>query len=240
MQLLSLLKDLTLYPKNAEELKGLILQLALQGKLTANWRTDNPAVEPTSVLLEKIEVEKQLLVKDKKIKKDKFSQPIVEDEITFEIPTSWGWSRLGSYTHSHGQKVPDKEFEYIDVASIDNNLGVIKKELNIISVSDAPSRARKIVKRGCVIYSTVRPYLLNIACVDRDFEHEAIASTAFSVLAPYSGCDEIYLYHILRSRFFIDYVESCMKGVAYPAINDANLLSAVIPVPPLEEQKVIV
>ena len=58
MKLLSLLKELSLHPKNAEELKGLILQLAVQGKLTAKWRAYNSNVEPASVLLEKLKKKK--------------------------------------------------------------------------------------------------------------------------------------------------------------------------------------
>ena len=60
MKLLSLLKELSLHPKNAEELKGLILQLAVEGKLTANWREDNPNVESASELLKQIETKKVL------------------------------------------------------------------------------------------------------------------------------------------------------------------------------------
>lgn len=69
MELLKYFKDLSIHPKNAAELKGLILQLAEQGKLTANWRLENPDVEPASVLLERIQAAKTQLIKDKKIKK---------------------------------------------------------------------------------------------------------------------------------------------------------------------------
>ena len=62
MQLLSLFKDLTLHPKNAEELKGLILQLAVQGKLTTKWREVNPKTESASELLKRIKAEKQQLI----------------------------------------------------------------------------------------------------------------------------------------------------------------------------------
>lgn len=240
MQLLEHFKELTLHPKNAEELKGLILQLAVQGKLTRQWREENLDVEPGSELLKRIRSEKGQLIKEKKIKKENAFPEISSEEIPFNLPESWAWSRLGDYIHNFGQKTPDKEFEYIDVASIDNQLGVIKNELNILSPKEAPSRARKIVQKGCVVYSTVRPYLLNIAVVDREFSYEAIASTAFAILNPILGCSEIYLCYVLRSYFFIEYVESCMKGVAYPAINDANLLVGLIPIPPLEEQKAIV
>ncbi|UPS91398.1 restriction endonuclease subunit S [Bizionia sp. M204] len=240
MKLLQHFKELTVRPKNAQELKGLILQLAIQGKLTANWRAENPDVEPASELLKRIQKEKEQLVKDKKIKKEKVLPKLIEEEIPYRVPESWMFTRLGIYTHNFGQKTPDRNFEYIDVASIDNQLGIIKSDLNILNPDEAPSRARKIVQKGCVIYSTVRPYLLNIACVDRDFENEAIASTAFSILNPILGCSPFYLYHLLRSFYFVDYVDTFSKGVAYPAINDKNLLNAPIPIPPLEEQKVIV
>ncbi len=240
MQLLQHFKELTIHPKNSKELKGLILQLAVQGKLTQQWRADNLAVEPASVLIEEIKEKKEQLSKEKKIKKEKPLPLITPEEIPYQLPSSWEWCRLGTYIHNFGQKKPNKKFEYIDVASVDNRRGVLIEDLNIISPSEAPSRARKIVQSGCVIYSTVRPYLLNIAVIDRDFSPEAIASTAFAVLNPLLDCSEYYLYHTLRSLFFIEYVESCMKGVAYPAINDSNLLKGVIPIPPIEEQKAIV
>ena len=61
MQLLEHFKELTLRPKNAKELKGLILQLAIQGKLTATWREDNPDIETASELYEQIELKKELM-----------------------------------------------------------------------------------------------------------------------------------------------------------------------------------
>ena len=63
MQLLEHFKDLTLHPKNAEELKGLILQLAVEGKLTKKWRKDNPNVKDAFLLLKEIDLEKERLVK---------------------------------------------------------------------------------------------------------------------------------------------------------------------------------
>lgn len=69
MKLLEHFKELSLHPENAEQLKGLILQLAIQGKLTANWRQENPDLEPASELLKRIEAEKKKLIAEKKIKK---------------------------------------------------------------------------------------------------------------------------------------------------------------------------
>lgn len=221
---------------NAQDLKNSILQLAIQGNLVEQREEEGTVKE----LLEHIKLEKEMLIKEGKIKKEKPLQEITEDEIPFEIPESWEWVRLGRITHNWGQKVPDKLFDYIDVASIDNINGCLGKDENLVQASDAPSRARKIVREGSVLYSTVRPYLLNICIVDKQFKHEPIASTAFAVLHPYQGIFEKYLYHVLRSPMFVSYVSSVMIGVAYPAINDANLLAGLIPLPPLEEQKRIV
>ena len=91
-----------------------------------------------------------------------------------------------------------------------------------------------------MIYSTVRPYLRNVAIVRTKFTPKAIASTAFAVLHPTSSISSEYLFLCLRSDYFKIFVESKQKGVAYPAINGADLKLALIPVPPLDEQELIV
>lgn len=221
---------------NAQDLKNSILQLAIQGKLVEQREEEGTAKE----LLERIETEKKQLIKEGKIKKQKVLPAIQEDEIPFDIPENWEWVRLGEITHNWGQKKPDQIFDYIDVRSIDNLNGVLSDSENLIKPEKAPSRARKIVKEGSVLYSTVRPYLLNICTVDKEFAHEPIASTAFAILHPFRGVNNSFLYQILRSPMFTSYVSSTMIGVAYPAINDTNLLKGLIPIPPLEEQKRIV
>ncbi len=220
----------------AQDLKNSILQLAIQGKLVEQREEEGTAKE----LLKKIEAEKKKLVEEGKIKKTKALPEIKEDEIPFDIPGSWEWVRLGEISHNWGQKKPDKLFDYIDVGSIDNVNGVLCNSENLVKPENAPSRARKIVKEGTVLYSTVRPYLLNICIVDREFAHEPIASTAFAILHPFNEINNSFLYYILRSPMFISYVSFVMIGVAYPAINDTNLLKGLIPLPPLQEQKRIV
>jgi type I restriction enzyme S subunit len=135
---------------------------------------------------------------------------------------------------------PDTPFTYIDVSSIDKSRGVIIDQVQILAPEDAPSRARKLVSNGTVIYSTVRPYLLNIAIIDRDFSPEPIVSTAFGVLHPFDGILNRYIYYYLRSSQFIEYVEGEMSGIAYPAINDSKLWNGPIPLPPTAEQHRIV
>ena len=223
-------------PNVVQKLRELILLLAVQGKLVPQ----DPNDEPASVLLEQIKAEKDILVREKKIKRSRALPSIDLQKIPYELPYNWEWVRLGDVGHDCGQKKPDKIFTYIDVSAINKEQGIISDDVDILEPSEAPSRARKLVSKGSVIYATVRPYLLNIAIIDKQFEPEPIVSTAFAVLHPYSGILNKYLYYYLRSRPFITYVESEMIGMAYPAINDGKLYMGLVPIPPFEEQKRIV
>ncbi|HIF9075989.1 TPA: restriction endonuclease subunit S [Photobacterium damselae] len=226
-------KKLELY--GVKKLRELILELAVRGKLVPQ----DPSDEPASVLLERIAAEKAQLVKEKKIKKPRKYEAIDESSLPFDIPSNWEWARIEDLGHDLGQKKPDQTFTYVDVGSINKELGFIE-EPSIMEASEAPSRARKLVKQNTVIYSTIRPYLLNIAVIDRSFSPEPIASTAFAIVHPLSGISSSYIYRYLRSPSFIEYVESVQTGVAYPAINDKQFFYGLIPVPPTEEQHRIV
>lgn len=228
--------DLFTDPADLVPLREAVLQLAVRGRLVEQ----RPDDEPAGRLLELIVAEKAELVKKKKVRKRKPYGSLMSDELPFEIPRSWTWARLHDLAHDLGQKVPDKTFSYIDVSAIDNKRGAIISAVPILDPSEAPSRARKLVRLGSVIYSTVRPYLLNIAIVDCEYSPMPIASTAFAVLYPHSGVHSRLLFFYLRAPFFVDFVSAQMKGVAYPAINDTDLLCAPVPLPPTAEQYRIV
>jgi len=222
-------------PNAVEKMREMVLQLAVTGKLVTQDKRD----EPASVLLESTEADRSKLIAAKKIK-SRPTSPVESDEQPFDLPSSWAWARLSDVGYELGQKVPDNRFTYIDVGGIDSDKGRISDRVEKLEPGDAPSRARKLVARGTVIYSTVRPYLLNIAIVDQDFDPEPIASTAFGILHPFTGIDNRYLFYWLRSAPFTAYVQAGMKGMAYPAINDEKFYSGPIALPPLAEQKRIV
>lgn len=89
-----IINEFTTQLSNVNELKQAILQEAIQGKLTKVWRAQNPNIEPASELLKHIKAEKEQLIKDKKIKKEKPLPPIAEDEIPFELPEGWEFVRI--------------------------------------------------------------------------------------------------------------------------------------------------
>ena len=240
-----------------QQLKNSILQMAVQGKLVPQ----DPNDEPASVLLERIRKEKEQLIKEGKIKKEKNtsyifrgadnlpyekvgkSEPVcIADEVPFDIPESWEWVRLGRIVYNRGQMKPNDDFCYIDIGSIDNKNQKLSDEENILAADRAPSRARKIVSAGDILYSTVRPYLHNMCIIDRSFSHQPIASTGFAALSCHTGYYNEFLFYYLMSPDFDAYANDIdnAKGVAYPAINDKKLYQALIPVPPELEQKRIV
>lgn len=221
-----------------QELKNSILQLAIQGRLVEQRPEEGTAQE----LYHQIQAEKRRLIKEGKIKKEKPLPEIAEDEKPFEIPESWTWVRLRNIVFNRGQLTPQHTFSYIDIGSIDNQRQLLNTNENIIEPDKAPSRARKIVEQGDILYSTVRPYLHNMCIVDKQFSHTPIASTGFAVLSCYPGIFNKYLFYYLMAPSFDSYANSSenAKGVAYPAINDDRLYRAVIPLPPLAEQKRIV
>ncbi len=236
-----------------QQLKNSILQMAVQGKLVPQ----DPNDEPASVLLERIRAEKEALIKAGKIKKEKNpsvifrgadnlpyekvgkNEPVcIADEVPFEIPDSWEWVRLSTVVYNRGQITPTENFCYIDIGSIDNKNQKLSDSENIISSDKAPSRARKVVSVGDILYSTVRPYLHNMCIIDREFSHQPIASTGFAVLTCHGDFYNEFLFYYLMSPDFDSYANDTenAKGVAYPAINDNRLYKALIPVPPQKEQ----
>ena len=156
----------------------------------------------------------------------------------FDIPDSWEWVRLGSIVYNRGQVTPNTDFCYIDIGSIDNKNQKLNPVDTIITPDKAPSRARKLVSKGDILYSTVRPYLHNMCIVDRDFSCIPIASTGFAVLTCHADLLNKYLFYYMMSPDFDAYANNTdnAKGVAYPAINDDRLYKALIPIPPLGEQ----
>ena len=171
------------------------------------------------------------------------NEPVcIADEVPFDIPESWEWVRLRNIIYNHGQVKPEQDFCYIDIGSVDNLNQKLNADETIITPKCAPSRARKVVVQGDIIYSTVRPYLHNMCIIDKSFSKIPIASTGFAVLTCHADFYNEFLFYYMMSPDFDAYANDTenSKGVAYPAINDSRLYMALIPVPPIEEQHRII
>jgi type I restriction enzyme S subunit len=222
-------------PDAIARLRRFILDLAVRGKLVPQ----DPQDEPASELLKRIAAEKARLVKAGEIRKDKPLPDVELDDVPYNAPQGWEWVRIRNVTRDRGQKVPDRDFTYIDVTAINKEVGCIE-DAKVTSANEAPSRARKIVCMGDVLYSCVRPYLLNIAIIETEISPPPIASTAFAVLNGFGLVLPRYQWIVLRSPFMVTCVEEKMRGQAYPAINESDFALLLFPLPPFAEQRRIV
>ena len=163
-------------------------------------------------------------------------------ELDNNLPQNWGITTIGEltlpYQTAQPKKEPETEFKYVDIGSIDNNTNTITNPKTFLG-KDAPSRARRIVAKGDILFSTVRTYLKNIARVSDDLDG-ILTSTGIAVLRASFAVDSNFLFYFVLSDKFIRNISSAMDGTLYPAVTDSDVASAKIPLPPLNEQKRIV
>jgi type I restriction enzyme S subunit len=217
-----------------ENLNQAILQEAVQGKLVPQ----NPVDEPASELLKRIKAEKA-----KSGKNGKPLPPIKPEEIPFEIPESWVWCRLGEliqYTDNFDiQKhlSPDTIINYVDIDAIDNQNFVIR-EAKQKTVSELSTRARRVLKSNFIAYSTVRPYLKNIALIENELENY-IGSTGFNVFKTLQ-VELKYAFFYLLTPYVNNSFKELMVGFNSPSITNDQFEKSLFPLPPIAEQKRIV
>lgn len=136
------------------------------------------------------------------------------------------------------RQTPEDYFKYIDISSVDREQKRIVSTSEIIG-SEAPSRARKEVKSGDILVSTVRPNLNAVALLPQELDNQ-IASTGFCILRPQMQIDNNYLFYFTISTQFIEELTAKVKGAHYPAVSDSDVKNVKIPLPPLSEQRRIV
>lgn len=135
-------------------------------------------------------------------------------------------------------KEPDATFFYVDIASVDVEVGEIARSQEMTG-SEAPSRARKLISGYDIIISTCRPTRKAIAVVSEDL-HGQICSTGFCVVRARSGTNPYYLHFVLRLDSTMEQFRKFSTGSSYPAILDTDVEKTLIPVPSLEVQDKIV
>ena len=130
---------------------------------------------------------------------------------------------------------PDMEITYVDIGSVDSVAGITGTEDLVFE--DAPSRARRIVRQGDIIISTVRTYLKAIARIEST-DANLIASTGFAVIRP-RDLDDGFGAYALSAPYFVESVVAHSVGVSYPAINASELVCLDVAYPPIPEQRAI-
>ena len=132
----------------------------------------------------------------------------------------------------------DKPFTYIDISSIDNKSFKIIEPKQLIG-SEAPSRAKKEVLLGDIVYSTTRPNLKNISIVREEYDNP-IASTGFCVLRVNENTLNSYLFYYVITDKLFEQIEPNIRGAQYPATSDKDLKNCDIPNAPLQIQQKVV
>ena len=232
-----------------DDLKKSILQYAVQGKLVPQ----DPADEPASALLERIRIEKEQLVKEGKIKRDKHESVIfrrdnsyyekvdgiercIDDELPFEIPESWEWVRFFSVVEIATNLVsPERYFDYMHIAP-DNIEKLTGTLLDCRTVAqDKVSSPNHLFFKGQILYSKIRPLLRKAVIAPFD----GLCSADMYPLK--TSINKEYLLRYILSDLFNAQVATAMSSrVKMPKINQVELSKVLIPVPPIQEQNRIV
>lgn len=156
-----------------------------------------------------------------------------------ELPPGWEWRTIRDVTmdvpNVDPRREPTASFTYVDISSIDNERLAVT-EARRLTGREAPSRARRPVRTGDVVFSNVRTYLRNIARIN-GLPEPAIASTGFTVLRPGDDVIPDYLFRYVASDEFIEAITPRQTGTQYPATSDRVVRSQPIPLPPIDEQR---
>ena len=237
-----------------QQLKNSILQMAVQGKLVPQ----DPNDEPASVLLKRIRVEKEQLIKEGKIKKEKNpslifrgadnlpyekigrNEPVcIADEVPFEIPESWEWVRFGMIsTYSYTKKKinaqnADPKMWGLDLEDIEKGGRILDQK----TVGERKAVGDKtIFDSGDILYSKLRPYLLKIL-VAPDCgicTPEIVPFKVFGNIVP------DYIVAFLKCPYVDTVINSVTYGVKMPRVGTKTMTELLVPIPPLSEQKRII
>ena len=231
--LLSNLNLLATAPGGVAKLRELILTLAVQGKLVPQ----DPADEPASVLLQKIRAEKDRLIAEGKIKRDKPLAEIAEEEKPFELPAGWEWVRLGDITN-YGTTTKVERLQpdtwVLDMEDIEKSSGRLLQRLRF---AQRPALSDKnCFLAGDVLYGKLRPYLNKVLVADED----GVCTTEVIPFRCYGNYVPQYFRLVLSSPFFLEYVNARSYGMKMPRLGTEDARKSVIPLPPLAEQSRIV
>ncbi|WP_417876383.1 restriction endonuclease subunit S [Winogradskyella sediminis] len=237
---------------NIKKLRETVLQLAVQGKLTADWRASHPELvsgsHHASQLLKRIQEEKAQLIADKKIKKEKALPPITKEEIPYGLPEGWVWCRLQDVfkdlrygtSKKCGYKlgvnpvlrIPNLKKGGIDITDLKTTT-LSEKELKDLSLTKGDlliirsNGSENLVGRSSVVTNVGIGY---------SFAGYLVRLQVFT-----NHIDSSYLHTVLESSMIRTAIEGPLRTTSgVKNINSTEISKLIIPIPPLEEQKAIV
>ena len=134
---------------------------------------------------------------------------------------------------------PNKQFKYVDVSSVSNTSFTIENAKNIFGKL-APSRARKLILAGDIVFATVRPTLQRISKIPEEYNKQ-VCSTGFFVLRPTREVLNTYLYYYLFTESFKSNIKDLQRGTSYPAVTDSDIKNQRISYPKslVEQQRIV-
>lgn len=226
-----------------KKLRQQILQEAVEGKLTADWRAQNPTMEPASELLKRIAVDKMRLVKEKKIKAQKPLPPITDEEKPFELPQGWEWCQLGDicYKITDGFHHTPKKYQegevYISATHIRDNkidwakcLFISKEDHEYLYKKARPLKGEILITNrgaGCAT-----PAIID---TEQEFSFQNVALLGFDQKLI---SNKYVLFFLLKSRDEI--VSEFVNGGLQPMLSNVRLSMIPLPFPCANEQQAIV
>ena len=221
-----------------DKLRKSILLQAIQGKLTDR----DPADEPASELLKRIRAEKEHLINEGKIKKEKPLPPITEDEIPFEIPDTWAWVRWGDLSQSiqYGYNAPAQttgRIRMVRISDIQNN----KVLWDTVPYCDIPNEdiPAYLLSANDILFARTGGTVGKSFLV-KEVPYEAIYA-GYLIRTRYSRfLVPEYLKYFMESQLYWDQLRDGTIATAQPNCNGKTLSKMLLPLPPFAEQQRIV
>ena len=212
-----------------------ILQMAVQGKLVEQRPGEGTGEE----LYQQIQAEKQKLIKEGKIKKEKPLPKISEDEIPFEIPESWKWCRLSTLGVTQTGNTPSKahpEYAGSDIPFITPG-DILNGRIfyNNQALSNLGKKVARVCCKKSVLQVCIGGSIGKAAITDREITFNQQINAILPLF-----CVSEYIFSVIQSAYFITTMKERAGGTATPIINRGLWDSLLIPLPPLAEQKRIV
>jgi len=202
-------------------------------------------LSPFKIPFPPIEIQEQIVAELDNYQKiiDGAKQVVENYKPTFKIDPEWEKIRISEVMLVNSETVDPKrkygknKFVYIDISSVGNETGIVSFT-NKLEGNKAPSRARRVVKKGDILLSTVRPNLKAFGFLE-EVPDNVIASTGFAVLSATIKVEPLFVYFQLFSDFLQEQMISRMGKGSYPSINQKDVQELKILYPPLDIQQKI-